>query len=41
MLELAGFAEWHTYGGYELEPFDDEAHRLIVTAEVTPSTGLA
>lgn len=37
MLELAGFAEWQVYGGYDLEPFDDGADRLIVTAEVTPS----
>ncbi|HEU5430588.1 MAG TPA: class I SAM-dependent methyltransferase [Thermomicrobiales bacterium] len=37
MLELAGFAEWQVYGGYELEPFDDAADRLVVTAEATPS----
>lgn len=37
MLEMAGFVEWHAYGGYELEPFDDGAERLVVTAEVTPS----
>lgn len=35
MLELAGFAEWQVYGGYDLDPFDDAADRLIVTAEVT------
>lgn len=37
MLEGAGFVEWHAYGGYELEPYDDTAERLIVTAEITPS----
>jgi SAM-dependent methyltransferase len=37
LLELAGFAEWQIYGGYELEPFDDAAERLVVTAEVTRS----
>jgi SAM-dependent methyltransferase len=37
MLELTGFAEWQVYGGYELEPFDDAAERLVVTAEATPS----
>jgi SAM-dependent methyltransferase len=38
MLELAGFAEWQTYGSYELDPYDDTADRLIVAAEVTPSS---
>jgi SAM-dependent methyltransferase len=37
MLELAGFAEWQCYGSYELDPFDDESERLLLTAEVTPS----
>ncbi|MDP8971952.1 MAG: class I SAM-dependent methyltransferase [Actinomycetota bacterium] len=37
MLEAAGFVEWHAYGGYELEPYDDSSERLIMTAEVTPS----
>ena len=37
MLERAGFVEWRCYGGYELEPYDDDAERLIVTAEVTSS----
>lgn len=37
MLEAAGFVEWHAYGGYELEPYDDTSERMIVTAEVTPS----
>jgi SAM-dependent methyltransferase len=37
MLELAGFAEWQVYGGYDLEPFGDQSERLIVAAEVTPS----
>ena len=39
MLELAGFAEWQIYGGYDLDPFDDASERLIVTAEATPSVG--
>ena len=38
MLELAGFVEWQVYGSYDLDPFDDRAERLIVTAEVTPSS---
>jgi len=37
MLECAGFAEWQVYGSYDLDPFDDGAERLIVTAEVTRS----
>jgi SAM-dependent methyltransferase len=37
LLELAGFVEWKLYGSYELDPFDDESERLIVTAEVTLS----
>jgi SAM-dependent methyltransferase len=37
MLELAGFAEWQLYGSYDLDPYDETAERLIVTAEVTPS----
>lgn len=36
MLEMAGFAEWQFYGGYDLEPYRDDAERLIVTAELTP-----
>ena len=39
LLELAGFAEWQIYGGYDLEPFDDQSDRIIVTAEVTASVG--
>jgi SAM-dependent methyltransferase len=39
LLELAGFAEWQIYGGYELDPFDDFSDRLIATAEVTASAG--
>ena len=35
MLELAGFTDPMFYGSYELDPFDDESERLIVTAEVT------
>ena len=37
MLELAGFAEWQLYGSYDLDPYDETAERLIVTAEATPS----
>ena len=37
MLELAGFAEWHIYGGYDLDQFEDDSDRIIVTAEVTPA----
>jgi SAM-dependent methyltransferase len=37
MLELAGFVECQVYGSYDLDPPDDRAERLIVTAEVTPS----
>lgn len=32
MLELAGFQSWTVHGGYELEPFDDNADRIVVTA---------
>lgn len=35
MLELAGFAEWHAYGSYDMEPYDEGAERLIVLAEAT------
>lgn len=38
MLELAGFVEWQTYGSYDLDPYDDQSERLIVTAEVTRSS---
>ena len=38
MLELSGFAEWKTYGSYDLDPYDDDSDRLIVTAEVTKSS---
>lgn len=38
LLELTGFTDWHIYGGYDLEPFDDHSERIIVTAEVTPSS---
>lgn len=37
MLELAGFAEWQVYGGYDLEPFTDQSERLIIAAEATSS----
>ena len=35
LLELTGFASWMLYGSYELDPYDDESERLLVTAEVT------
>ncbi|MFL5760574.1 MAG: methyltransferase domain-containing protein [Thermomicrobiales bacterium] len=35
LLELAGFAEWHVYGSYDLEPFGDHSERIIVAAEVS------
>ncbi len=38
MLELAGFAEWQVYGSYDLDPYDDGADRIVVTAEVTASS---
>jgi hypothetical protein len=38
MLELAGFAEWQVYGSYDLETHDDSSERILVAAEVTPST---
>jgi SAM-dependent methyltransferase len=37
LLELTGFVEWKIYGSYDLDPYDHESDRLIVTAEVTPS----
>ncbi len=37
LLEITGFVEWQLYGSYELDPYDDDSERLIVTAEVTPS----
>ncbi len=37
MLQAAEFVEWRAYGGYDLEPFDDGAERMVVTAEVTAS----
>lgn len=37
MLELTGYAEWQTYGSYDLDPYDDGSERLIVLAEATPS----
>jgi SAM-dependent methyltransferase len=38
LLELTGFVEWKIYGSYDLDPFDDGSDRLIITAEVTPSS---
>lgn len=32
MLELAGFANWEIFGGYELEPFDDDSPQIVVAA---------
>ena len=37
LLEVTGFREWEIYGGYDLEPYDDRAERMIVTADPTPS----
>jgi SAM-dependent methyltransferase len=37
MLELEGFVEWQVYGSYELDPYDDDAPRLIIAAELTAS----
>lgn len=37
MLELCGFVEWKVYGSYDLDPFEDESGRIVVTAEVTAS----
>lgn len=37
MLELSGFIEPMLYGSYDLDPYDPESERLLVTAEVTPS----
>lgn len=37
MLELAGFVEPMFYGTYELDPFEHDSERLLVTAEVTPA----
>lgn len=39
MLELSGFIEPMFYGSYDLDPFEPESDRLLVTAEVTPSHG--
>jgi 2-polyprenyl-3-methyl-5-hydroxy-6-metoxy-1,4-benzoquinol methylase len=37
MLELSGFVEWQLYGSYDLDPFEDESERILITAEVTAS----
>lgn len=37
MLELSGFVEPMLYGSYDLDPFEPDSERLIVTAEVTSS----
>jgi SAM-dependent methyltransferase len=36
MLELSGFTDPMFYGSYDLDPYDSESDRLLVTAEVTP-----
>jgi SAM-dependent methyltransferase len=36
MLELSGFTDPMFYGSYDLDPFENESDRLLVTAEVTP-----
>ena len=35
MLELAGFTDPMYYGSYDLDPYENESDRLLVTAEVT------
>ena len=37
MLELSGFIESMFYGSYDLDPYEYDSERLIVTAEVTAS----
>jgi len=37
LLEVTGFAEWRVYESYDLDPFEDGADRLLVTAEATAS----
>jgi SAM-dependent methyltransferase len=37
MLELSGFIEPVFYGSYDLDPYDNDAERLFVTAEVLPA----
>ncbi|HWV25164.1 MAG TPA: class I SAM-dependent methyltransferase [Thermomicrobiales bacterium] len=37
MLELTGFVDPVFYGSYDLDPFEPEADRLLVTAEVQPA----
>lgn len=37
MLELSGFIEPLFYGSYDLDPYEGDSDRLIVTAEVTPA----
>lgn len=37
MLRLAGFSETRLYGSYDLDPYEDDSERLLVTSEVTPS----
>lgn len=41
MLELSGFVEPMLYGSYDLDPYEPESERLLVTAEVTRSPGVA
>ena len=36
LLEACGFVDLQFYGSYDLDPFDDAAERIVVTAEVTP-----
>lgn len=40
MLRTAGFVDWQVYGGYELEPYDDVADRMIIAAEPDPRASL-
>jgi ubiquinone/menaquinone biosynthesis C-methylase UbiE len=38
LLQMAGFQDMMFYGGYELEPFEDNSDRLIVAAEKTKTS---
>ena len=37
LLEACGFVDLQLYGNYDLDPYDDAADRIVVTAEVTPA----
>lgn len=40
LLEVSGFVEPMLYGSYDLDPYDQDSERLLVTAEVTRSPGV-